>query len=482
MPQNYGSSSGRYGLQSNNDAIVGDFIADRQAINLFKATGNNFIDGVLSGYAWRGGNLTYAFPDSKNDYGYGPEKNNGFDPVGKKIQAAVEFVLDTSYGNHANDGFALEGFTKMKVSEGSDANSTLRYAESTSANPTAYGYYPNSGASGGDVWFGTAFNGVANGYENAVQGNYQFATVIHETGHALGLKHGHETFTNNANHQTYAKLAEKYDSLEYSVMTYNSYRGDDANGYSNEKWGLPQTYMIADIAALQHMYGANYSVNSGSTHYSWKPGGGETYVNGKVGIDPGGNRIFATIWDGGGKHDSYDLSAYSNNVLINLAPGGYSKFKEGQVADLGYYDGAGLHKASGNIYNALMYKGNTNSLIEDAIGGSGNDQLYGNKVGNHLEGNGGNDKFFGGAGNDIYDGGRGADIFYFKPNWDRDRIVDFQGNDRINLSAFNLTSFDDAMSHAARDGKDVVFSFGGGDSLRVDGMKLGGFHADDFML
>jgi serralysin len=477
VQQSLGFSSGMYGLQSNNDAIVGDFISDRQAIHLVNATGNNFIDGVLSGYAWKGGKLTYAFPDNKNDYGYGPEKNHGFDPVGNKIRAAAEFILDTSYGNHANDGFALEGFTKMQVSEGSDANSTLRYAESSSANPTAYGYYPSSHASGGDVWFGTSYS-----YENAVQGNYEFATVIHETGHALGLKHGHQTFTNSNNNVTYPALNFDYDSLEYSVMTYNSYKGDNATGYSNEKWGYPQTYMIADIAALQHMYGANYSVNDGNTRYSWKPDGGETLVNGKVGIDPGGNRIFATIWDGGGNHDSYDLSAYSNNVLINLSPGGYSKFKGGQVADIGYYDGAGQHMASGNIYNALMYKGNTASLIEDAVGGSGNDKLYGNKVGNSLDGNAGDDKFYGGAGNDTYDGGGGADIFYFKANWDRDTIAGFQSSDRIDLSAYNFASFDEALLHAANDGKDTLFSFGGGDALRIRDMHKGDLQVDDIVI
>jgi serralysin len=240
--------------------------------------------------------------------------------------------------------------------------------------------------------------------------------------------------------------------------------------------------MIADIAALQHMYGANYSVNDGNTRYSWKPDGGETLVNGKVGIDPGGNRIFATIWDGGGRHDSYDLSAYSNNVFIDLAPGGFSKFNGRQVADLGYYEGAGLHKASGNIYNALMYRGNTESLIEDAIGGSGSDKLFGNKVANHLDGNAGDDKFYGAAGNDTFDGGAGADTFYFKAGWDHDKVTNFQGIDKINVAAYQFASVDELLSHAANSGKDVVFSFGSGDSLKIEGMHKGDFHADDFLI
>ena len=71
--------------------------------------------------------------------------------------------------------------------------------------------------------------------------------------------------------------------------------------------------MMLDIAALQHMYGADFTTNAGDTVYRWTPGVGAHLVDGEVGIDPGGNRIFATIWDGGGS-DTYDLSAYATDV------------------------------------------------------------------------------------------------------------------------------------------------------------------------
>src|SRR3546814_1081480 len=71
--------------------------------------------------------------------------------------------------------------------------------------------------------------------------------------------------------------------------------------------------MMDDIRALQHMYGADFTTNNGNTVYSWYPLNGQTLVDGAVAISPGGNRIFATIWDGGGV-DTYDLSAYSTNL------------------------------------------------------------------------------------------------------------------------------------------------------------------------
>ena len=41
---------------------------------------------------------------------------------------------------------------------------------------------------GGDVWVNTS----SSSYLNPVLGNYAWLTIIHETGHTLGLKHPHE--------------------------------------------------------------------------------------------------------------------------------------------------------------------------------------------------------------------------------------------------------------------------------------------------
>ncbi|HTO28710.1 MAG TPA: calcium-binding protein, partial [Devosia sp.] len=71
-----------------------------------------------------------------------------------------------------------------------------------------------------------------------------------------------------------------------------------------------------------------------------------------------------------------------------------------------------------NIANALQYNGDSRSLVENAIGGSGDDMIIGNSAANWLRGNGGadslygldgNDRFFGEAGSDHMDGGAGFD-------------------------------------------------------------------------
>ena len=133
--------------------------------------------------------------------------------------------------------------------------------------------------------------------------------------------------------------------------------------------------MMLDIAALQQIYGADFTINAGDTVYRWTPGSGHTLVDGAVGIDPGGNRIFATIWDGGGS-DRYDLSAYASASTSTCGRARHSVFAASQLADLGGGPNGG--HARGNIFNALQYQGDARSLIENATGGAGDDRLTGN--------------------------------------------------------------------------------------------------------
>jgi serralysin len=178
-------------------------------------------------------------------------------------------------------------------------------------------------------------------------------------------------------------------------MSYRCYIGaSTTQGLTNASWSFPQTLMMDDIAALQYMYGANYTTNNGDTVYKWNPATGQETINGVAQAAPGGNTIFMTVWDGGG-NDTYDFSNYTTNVTVNLQPGSWTTASTAQLAYLG-----GGHYAAGNIANSYLFNNNPASLIENAVGGSGNDSLTGNTA---------NNKLTGGAGNDTLDGVSGTD-------------------------------------------------------------------------
>ncbi|PPQ20868.1 protease [Bradyrhizobium sp. AC87j1] len=411
------------------------------AVNV-SATNNAEIDGLLSGYKWTG-TITYSFPDASSDYpnpyygGSSEPTTSGFASAPTQIQAAINYAI----------GLILS-YTNADIQYAGTNGADIMIAQSPAANPTAYAYYPGNYASGGDIWFGTQYN-----FSLAKLGNYYFTTALHELGHAFGLKHSQE-----AGGPANVAVPSAHDDSEYTVMSYRSYvGGSTTSGYTNEAYGYSQTYMANDILALQTMYGADYTTQSGSTVYTWNPTTGQEFINGVGQLAPGGgvggsaNRIYETVWDGGGV-DTYDLSNYTTNLSINLNPGASSVFSSVQLAYLG-----NGHYASGNVYNAYLYNGDARSYIDNAIGGSGNDAIVGNAIANTLNGGGGNDTITGGAGNDTIIGGSGTDTAVYSGS---------RANYTVSYNAATQTFTLTDLRSGSPDGTDTVigveyFQFGG---------------------
>jgi serralysin len=352
----------------------------------YALTGDAYIDGVLGGSKWAVNEFTFSFPTSASFYGAGYGNGETTDNFGS-LNAAQQAAARATF-----DGFSsVANVTFTEITETSTQHADLRLAMSD-APSTAWAYFPSTAAEGGDAWF----NKSSGYYSNPVKGNYAYTTFLHEMGHALGLEHAHEAYV----------MPSDRDSMEYTVMSYRSYVGASlGGGYTNEKYGYAQSLMMYDVAALQHMYGADYTTNSGNTSYSWSPTTGEMRINGVGQGAPGANRIFLTVWDGGGT-DTYDFANYATDLKVDLRPGEWTTTSSAQLAKL-HYDGSKV--AIGNIANALLHNNDGRSLIENAKGGSGNDAITGNSANNTFWGNAGNDTLIGGDGHDNLVGGAGAD-------------------------------------------------------------------------
>lgn len=355
------------------------------AITSTTATGNPYVDGVLSDVQWAVNSFTFSFPTSGSYYGsgYGSGENiTNFGATTFAQQAGVRAALN-NYASVAN-------LTFTEIQESSVQHADLRFAMSDSPS-TAWAYYPSTASEGGDAWF----NKSSGYYASPDKGNYAYLTMLHEIGHSLGLEHAHE-----------GGVPLDRDSMEYTVMSYRSFVGASlTSGYTNEVGGYAQSLMMFDIAAIQHAYGANFTTNGANTVYTWSPTTGQAFVDGVGQGAPVANRIFQTIWDGGGV-DTYDFSNYSTNLKINLNPGEWTTTSTSQLAKLSW---DGSHVAVGNIANALLYEGDLRSMIENAVGGSGSDMILGNLVANDLKGGAGDDTLIGNAGDDVLDGGTGVD-------------------------------------------------------------------------
>lgn len=236
------------------------------------------------------------------------------------------------------------------------------YSDTSDASG-AFSYYPSPYATAptqaaGDVWDNAYYNTNI----GPAVGNYGWITLIHELGHSIGLEHPGDYNAAPGVSITYAQNASYVeDSRQYTVMSYFDASNPGADHYDNGTQ-YAATPLLDDITALQRLYGANKTTRLGDTVYGFNSNADRAVYHLTSASD---QRVMA-IWDAGG-YNTIDMSGYATNQLINLNPGAFS--------------------STGALTQNLAIAVGT--LIQAAIGGSGNDLFYVNTANDSIDGGGG---------------------------------------------------------------------------------------------
>jgi Ca2+-binding RTX toxin-like protein len=408
---------------------------------------------LLTGSYWTGAQvtgepviLTYSFLATKptsDPHGLGATTLNTFTPFTAAQQTQTQQALadwssksgiifeqvapgqgDINFAAYdltaGTDGAGGEGFYPWgNWNYSTETATTINFAADIQAN----GY--------GDVLMNTA---------DETGGLFAYPTLLHEIGHALGLKHPTEAWT-------LYPFGTVYNQWDPSV-TYNPNFSIMSPGGS----GSTLTDLTGDdVLAIQSIYGAPSQKAAQFASWSWNPttytltgtlkNGGQTvrgvstsntitggsgadviyaigqgvnYIYGKAGNDTlvGGSGL--NYLDGGAGADTlngwFSANTYATytdapstggvGVTVNLLN---PSLNTGDAAGDVYVD---VHKAIGSNYADTITADNSGDIL---YGGAGDDRLTGGTGTDRLYGQAGNDTLIAGPGTSYLDGGAGGD-------------------------------------------------------------------------
>ena len=244
--------------------------------------------------------------------------------------------------------------------------------------------------------------------------------MIHEVGHGLGLAHPHDRGGTSTVFPGVTRDFGDYGQFDlnqgiYTMMSYNDGWPTAPHRISpSDDYGYEGTPMAVDIAVLQDKYGANGSYHRGDDNYTLPTANAS-------------GTFYSCLWDAGGI-DTIRAGATERNAVIDL----HDATLRAENGGGGFVSYArGIHGGF-TIANGVV--------IENAVGGRGDDRLTGNEAGNVLEGGDGDDRLTGGLGRDVLTGAADRDTFVFEAVRDSragsgiDRITDFDRADEIDLT------------------------------------------------
>lgn len=489
--------------------LTGDWDATRPGDNNVRSQ----IDSGLSQDV-SDGIIRYGFLEQKHATGLNNSpyfgEGFGYTPFTEAQKAAARIAIN-NWDELISATFVESA--KLPGASGWAQNTTDIWLANTTTGPAqAWAYFPGYGNQyvrvAGDVWIADPRYNTSNA--QLYPGGYGLQTLNHELGHSLGLDHpGNYNFGDDSDGDgvadpiTYEGDAFYFqDNHQYTIMSYfDSFEaGNNQVDWNLMRFIYPSTPMVHDVAVIQAKYGADMTTRTGDTVYGFNSTADVT--NAAMKFNPGEMLTIFTIWDAGG-NDTLDLSGYYSDSVIDLRPGAYSSaggmgaynpayadvdpstmskadylaFVNANNSALGLasrtaaYDlyFGGREGANENIPWFEIVGGDTlmennigiayGAVIENAIGGHGDDRINGNSADNRLT------------------GGAGADTFVFADDSSTDTVTDFEsGADKIDLSELGVTAAD--VTFVGNDvfvdtGDNIVHIVSQGDQILVSDIFFG---------
>ena len=255
-----------------------------------------------------GATVTYSFMESlPSDY-VGTDYANGFQAFNDTMKDAARSAFD-----------AWSAVANITFVETVGDSAAIRLGANSQSSSSAYAFYP-SNQTGEGIDSDVFLNADLSYMLSPTVGTFGYETLLHEIGHALGLKHPHEDSP---------LLASSLDSNANTVMSYN-------NVTTNT------TPQALDEAAIKYLYGAS----DGSSY---------TILTLQVG-DSAGNTL------AGSDANDY-IHGQAGADFISLGSG-----------DDGSYAGDDNDTVFGEGGSDLIYG---NKGLDYIDGGSGNDTIFG---------------------------------------------------------------------------------------------------------